>query len=840
MKPQNSKVKGKIGILHFAFCVLAYAALPALDTVYFYYAEQDYARAYHLLLQLDAQVTSPPEKFLVQLELGDYYLGKANGYPKAESIYQQLITNFPKHPRTPELLYRLALSQELQEKFFNAAKSYEQLATHYFKSPYGQEALDAIERCFTKNYQDRVAYVNGYPITRIELDERISRNPAAYEPFTKKQELLDTMVNNRLLYEAAITEGLSANPQIVENLKETRNRAMFQVWYERYVTGKAEPSEKELRGYYKKNQSKYITPEKVHAYQLMVTAKSLAESLRAILIADTTKWDTIVKLHSIAPDKERGGDMGVFARGVHPKKIEAIAFKLKPGEVSLPIALKDTFVLIRVAEKKPREVRTFDEVKNQIAVELRQTRTSQLFEQEITRLKKLSAIQQDTLAIDQNRETLAVVNGVPITRAHLEARLNAIPPFFRGQFETPEGKRQLLDQLITEKLLLKECEKEKIWLTNRVFDQLLSRRSAMLIDLYRRQNTSEKVQLDSATLYAEYKRTIKEFKEPTRVRCRELVTKSKNRCEQIRNWAVNGRIPTMIHGVALLTPDSAKAAEIAALLTQTTNTDSTVALGALAGPDVRIPRTPTHTIGGKDIPSLTQPCPIAGPFVQSDFFSFAFSDLFPEDPLYQPEPVSIQTPEDLTRLLPPDAKPDSIRLGTYFKLSKTLPVTFVKSLFKLNAGGVSKPYPIPGGYLVVQITRKDTAQKADFAELVRRFSVSGSKWGGGEIALTPDDKARDPKVVGAAYRLTKGAISPVIKLNDTTYTILKMEEKKPAYTRSFSEVRSKIENRLRREKEKELYDQLIKNLRAQAKIEILLREEDLKTEEPETVLEEER
>ncbi|MEO0069317.1 MAG: peptidyl-prolyl cis-trans isomerase, partial [candidate division WOR-3 bacterium] len=400
--------------------------------------------------------------------------------------------------------------------------------------------------------------------------------------------------------------------------------------------------------------------------------------------------------------------------------------------------------------------------------------------------------------------------------------------------ETPEGKRRILDQLITEKLLLKVCEKEKLWLSNRVFEQLLTRRVTLLVDLYRRRQTTEKVKLDSATLYAEYKRTINDYKEPTRVRCRELIVKSKKRGEQIRNWAVSGKIPALVDGVVLFIPEQENVQEVANLFHQITNTDSFVALGCLAGYPARLPNVLVKNIGGKDVPDLSQAASLVGPFVQSRFYSFAFSDLSLEDLLYQPQPIAIQTWDDLTRLLPPDVKPDSSRLGTYCQLVKPLPLTFTKSLFQLNAGDVSAPYPIPGGHLVVKITRKDTTQKADFAELIRRFSAGGSKWAGGELSLTPDDKSRDPKIVRAAYSLSKGSISPVIKINDTTYTILKIEEKKPAYTRSFSEVRSKIETRLRREKEKQLYDELIKNLRAQAKIEILMKEEDFKTEESET------
>ncbi|MGQ9677892.1 MAG: peptidyl-prolyl cis-trans isomerase [bacterium] len=816
-------------------------SLPPLDTLYLYYAEQEYEKANQLLARLRNQNLSPEQRFRLNMEIGDYFLDKTNEYHRAESVYQQLLEQHPKHPQLPDLLYRLAITQELQEKFLEAAKNYEQVATQYFKSPYGAEALDAIERCFRKNYQERVAYVNGYPITRIELDERISRNPTQYETFDQKLALLDTMVNNRLLYEAAVAAKVENNPQATNTLIDTRNRAMFQIWYERYVTRPAEPTEKELKAVYKKNRSKYIIPEKVHAYQLVVTSKPLADSLHAFLTTDATKWDSVVKLHSITLDRENSGDLGFFAPGTRPTEIEQIAFQLKPGEISKPRAIRDTYYIIRVSQREPRKVKTFEEVKNQIAVELRQDRTTRIYEQEIARLKKNATIIQDTLAIEQNRETLAIVSGIPITMMHLEQRLNAIPPFFRGQFETPEGKRRILDQLVIEKLLLRECEKGKLWLLNRVVDQLINRKTALLVDIYRRQQTTEKIQLDSLTLAREYRENINDFKEPTRVRCREMVARTKENAEQLRKWALAGRIPALINGVAVLVTDEAKTEELSRTLAQTTNIDSIIRLGALAGRNVRIAGIPTHQIGGSDVVDLSQPCKIAGPFVTSDFCSFAFNNLSRQNKLYEPVHHPINNIEQLKSFLGEKQAQsvfetiDSTRFGNYVRLINPLPAEFINELFALKTDSVSSPYKTANGYLIVKITKKDTAQKMEFVEMIRRFSTSNSKWAGGEISLTRDDKARDKKVVDAAYSLNKGEFSPVIKLDDTTFTFIKMEEKKPAYTRPFAEVRSKIENKLRRAQEKELYDQLLKELRSKAKIEILIKEEDFSN--PESVVE---
>jgi peptidyl-prolyl cis-trans isomerase C len=812
----------------------------ALDTVYRLYVTNDMDQAYAMLKRLDAEAKTPADRFVTRLEIGDFLLDKKADYAGAEAAYTALAAEYPKHKQLPDVLYRLALSQELQEKYLEAAKNYEKVATRYPKSTFGTDALDAIERCFRKNYQDRVAFVDSYPLTRIELDDRISRNPAAYEQFEKKRELLDTMIDNRLLYSAALAAGMAHDTAFVFNLGEQRNRAMFQEWYERSVNAKSEPTEKDLKASYKKDlATKYTTPEKVHGWQIQVATKAEADTLREELLADTTrKWDSVAKQVSTAPDKEKGGDLGLFARGSQPKPIEQAAFALKVGDISQPISTKDGFVILKVTEKKPKSVRTYADVRNQLSADLKQQNTTRFYDQAIADLKKQAAITSDTTAIEQGKDTLAVVNGIVIDKAALELRLNAIPPFYRSQFDTPEGKRRILDNLILEKLLLKESEAHKLWLVNKVVDQVLTRRTSLLVDAYKRTMTTDKVVLDSAKLMAEYKATIQDFKEPAKVHAREITATSMARAEQLRNWAVAGRLPVMMQGRALLLPNLRPILH-AAFVSKDVDTDTFLAHYALAGAPALLPGRPMVTVGTKNVPDLSAPSKLTGPYAKDDTaYGFAFTDLSKQDKLYEPDLVPVERLSQLDSLLGKPARPesaaaavaDSAKLGIYVRLDKALPADLVPGLFELGEV-VSKQIKLPDGVLSVKPSKKDTAQKTAFSDIAKRFSSSSSRWSGGDLYwLARDDKAHDEKLVKAAFGLSTKAISPVIKLNDSSYVFVTLDEKKDASTRPFSEVSSKIDNKLRRQMEKELYDAMLVSLRARAKIDVLMKESDFVVE----------
>lgn len=808
---------------------------PKLDSVYRYYVTQDYAAAAALLDRLDQTAVRAADRFAVKLEIGDFLLDRRGDYPAAESVYNLLLEAFPKEKRRPDVIYRLALAQELQEEFLDAAKNYEQVATRYMKSTYGEDALDAIERCFRKNYQDRVAYVNGFPLTRIELDERISRNPAAYEPFEKKQQLLDTMIDNRLLYEAAVAAGVFADPELVKALWNTRNRYVFEEWYNREVNEKAEPSEKMLKAQYQRDRSAhYTTPEKVHGFQIVVPEKTTADSLRRALAANPTLvWDSLARQYSTAPDKERGGDMGLFARGVHPKPIEQAAFGLKPGQVSMPVKTDQGYTIIKVTERQPATVRPFSEVRNQILVQLRQDNVNRLYEQKVEELKRKAQVALDSNAIAEGKDTLAVVDGVAITKAQLDERIEQIPPFFRGQFQSPEGKQRILDQMVLENLILRDCEAKKTWLWNKVVDRVLGQQARLAIDRYRSLMASGKVVIDSNQVKADYRAGISEFNVPAQVHVREIAAASRDRATQLRAWAVAGRLPALVEGRGLLVTDPSRAEEIKQAFATTGNTDSLVAAHALAGSPA-LPGTPTTRVGGKEVPNAASRCRLAGPYRSSPAYGFAFADLSAEDRLFTPEIRTAETAEALSALLGETPETDSAgkvivdsaRLGTYLALEKPLPAGVAKELLKLSAGQVSE-HRSTDGVLLLKVTKKDSAQKADFSDVVRRFSVAGSRWSGGDLNwLTRDDKTHDAKLVGAAFELPEGGISQVMKLGDTTFTFIKVEEKKKAYTRPLDEVRPKLEDKLRRAEEQKLEQRLFTDLRENADIEILMKESD--------------
>lgn len=636
--------------------------MTELDEIYILYSKGDYYPAEQKLLSFYRNTTNPQLKFHYALELGDLYFDKLNRINQAESIYRTLITEFPKHKDIGDIYYRLGLVYEKQQRYLESAQMYEQVAIKYRKSIYAQDALDAIERCFKKNYQELVAKIDGYPITRVEFDERVARNPVQYEKFAEKQKLLNDMIDEHLMYLKAINEGLDQTSDFIKRMADYRNGAIFQLWYQNDIVNKITIKEPDKKAYYKKHQSEFITPEQVRAREILVKTKDKADSIYQLLTAKQLPFDSIAQEISLAPTKSNGGDLGYFRRNTHPKEIEDFAFKAKIGEISQPIysETKAGYVILKIEDKRPKKIRTYKEVSMEIEGRLRSQKIEETYRNFTENLKKNHRIMIDEQAIKNNLDTFAMIDDKPILKQDIDEQIAKIPPFYRSDFETPEGKRRMLDQLILERVLLTYFEKQKYWLRNNVFAPVEETKKGMLIRDLRKREVSDKVFVSEKELKDDYKQTIKEYQVPKQVRAREITVRDETTAIRLRKLVID--------------------------------------------------------------------------------------------------------------------------------------------------------------------------KKATFDSLARAHSIASTKWNGGDMGFFTAGSKPKP-IDEIAFKLSSGQISQPIKINDTTYTIIKVEEVKSAYTRPFDEVKQKIERKLRQQKEDIFFKNFIEELRRAHSIETFLTEEPVEKEE---------
>ena len=115
---------------------------------------------------------------------------------------------------------------------------------------------------------------------------------------------------------------------------------------------------------------------------------------------------------------------------------------------------------------------------------------------------------------------------------------------------------------------------------------------------------------------------------------------------------------------------------------------------------------------------------------------------------------------------------------------------------------------------------QDVRQGADFAEVARMHSESGSRDAGGDLGFFDEGELTEA-LSGPAFELGPGEVSDIIRL-DTAFYIIRVEEKDEATTKPLVDVRNEVADAIFQEKMTEQMERFVKRLRERAIIEIKL------------------
>jgi len=338
---------------------------------------------------------NPPKslRYQILIELADLEFQHLSKPDKALAYLLEAKTLYSdRYPHMDEVYYRLGLVYEALGQYVEAAKAFETVATKYRKSDYFDDALAGVERAFKKNFKEWLAVVNGTPITKLELEERIQNYPpfyrGRYESPEGKKELLDRMIDEMTLYKEAEAQKLYLDSDVTKELRQSRMQILERAIYKREVKDKVKVTDAEITKYYKEHKKEYVIPAKVDIRRVVV--KSREDAQKVIEEAKKgTHFDSLAMKYSISPDARKGGLLQNLTESSKPEELVKAAFKLKEGEISDIIALPDsTYAVIKVEKKKPETLRTLDQVKELIESKLRQKKERERWENYRKTLRK--------------------------------------------------------------------------------------------------------------------------------------------------------------------------------------------------------------------------------------------------------------------------------------------------------------------------------------------------------------------------------------------------------------------------------------------------------------------
>lgn len=149
------------------------------------------------------------------------------------------------------------------------------------------------------------------------------------------------------------------------------------------VGSKISISDHNVRDYYDRNIRKGSASE-VRASHIFIaipdnadTGTALAKRQQAeALLARATSGEDFAKLaresSEDAATRGDGGDLGYFGRDLLPKPIEEVVFAMNVGEVRGPVRADKGFHIIKLVDKRSKDIKGFEESKAEIRLQLRQ------------------------------------------------------------------------------------------------------------------------------------------------------------------------------------------------------------------------------------------------------------------------------------------------------------------------------------------------------------------------------------------------------------------------------------------------------------------------------------
>jgi peptidyl-prolyl cis-trans isomerase D len=146
-------------------------------------------------------------------------------------------------------------------------------------------------------------------------------------------------------------------------------------------------SDEEIAAYYEANKKRFGTEEQRRASHILVkaegdkaAAKAKAEAILAEVRKNPADFARIAKAKSDDPGSAaQGGDLDVLVKGTFVKPVEDAILSLKQGEISGLVESDFGYHIITVTELKPARVKSLDEVKGDIAAEIKKAKAGKLY-----------------------------------------------------------------------------------------------------------------------------------------------------------------------------------------------------------------------------------------------------------------------------------------------------------------------------------------------------------------------------------------------------------------------------------------------------------------------------
>jgi peptidyl-prolyl cis-trans isomerase SurA len=233
----------------------------------------------------------------------------------------------------------------------------------------------------------------------MALTTMIERRLQLQEAKVRSIEVGDHEVKQAL--KQLIQQGEKIDDQDPANTRNVREQLTLLKVVDREVRSGVMVADPEMKRYYQEHRDRFALPEEYTLSQIFIKPRSSDEMADALakaqdvirLLKRGESFEDLALQYSDGPTASRGGRLGLVRQGELLPAIERGVSNLVPGGISDVIASPEGLHIVRVDDKKPKQFRPFEEVRQEIQALVFQQKSEDMFQSWLADLKNKAYIE---------------------------------------------------------------------------------------------------------------------------------------------------------------------------------------------------------------------------------------------------------------------------------------------------------------------------------------------------------------------------------------------------------------------------------------------------------------
>ena len=178
-----------------------------------------------------------------------------------------------------------------------------------------------------------LAEVDGEGITLDDYSEHVMKLPSkmrrAIVDKESKEEVLNNMIKEKVLYKEALKRDYEKNAQVVEKMAAMKRAIILEAFVKDLLKQDISISDEEIVAYFNEHKEEFGRPAMVKAMHILTLNEESAQKVMAEIKKGGDFADLAKKHSADSQTARKGGDLGFLPRGKMPPEFDEAAFALK-------------------------------------------------------------------------------------------------------------------------------------------------------------------------------------------------------------------------------------------------------------------------------------------------------------------------------------------------------------------------------------------------------------------------------------------------------------------------------------------------------------------------------